>query len=184
MKKMKIPPTTAVVPCPAVLLSVGEGPKANIITLSWVANDCSKPPTVVVGVRPERYSYVILKEQQDFVINIPTTDQFQATVLCGTKSGRDINKFEATGLTAIPSSDKISSYLIEECPINIECKKTQLLELGFHHLFFGEVVNVNIDDNILNNQGRLDVSKAKLFTYNPIAGEYWTLGSKLDPKKD
>ena len=181
--KKKCKPSTAIVPCPVVLLSTGKGLDANIITLSWVANVCSEPPCVAAGVRPERHSYGILKETGDFVINIPSISQLGATIICGTKSGRDVNKWEAGGLTPVPST-KVISPMIGECPINIECNTQQIVELGCHHLFVGEVVAVHINEEIINEKGHLDVSAAKLFTFNPIAGgEYWALGDKIDVKK-
>lgn len=175
-------PSTAIIPCPAVLLSVGEGSAANIITLSWVANVCSIPPCVAAGVRPERHSYNLLKETDDFVINIPTTDQLRATVFCGTKSGRDFNKWEACNLSPV-SSTKVKSPIIAECPINIECKTLQIIELGSHHLFIGEILAVHIQEELIDENGRLNLAEANLFTYNPIAGgEYWNLNGKLDTK--
>ncbi|MFW9915086.1 MAG: flavin reductase family protein [Candidatus Thorarchaeota archaeon] len=181
MKKER-KPSTAVVPCPAVLLSVGEGPDANIITLSWVANVNSIPPSIAAGVRPERHSYHLLKETEDFVVNIPTEDQLRATIICGTKSGRNINKWQECNFTPMPSA-KILSPMIAECPINIECKTKQVVELGSHHLFIGEVLTVHIDEEMIDENGRLDLAAAKLFTFNPVAGgEYWTLGKKLDTK--
>ncbi|MHA2271952.1 MAG: flavin reductase family protein [Candidatus Hodarchaeales archaeon] len=180
--KKDLKPSTAIIPCPAVLLSVGEGSDANIITLSWVANVNSIPPSIAAGVRPERHSYHLLKGTEDFVINIPTTDQLQATIICGTKSGRNINKFKTCNFTQM-SSTKIQSPMIAECPINIECKTKQVVELGSHHLFIGEVLAVHIDEEIVDEKGQLDVAAAKLFTFNPVAGgEYWALGKKLDTK--
>jgi flavin reductase (DIM6/NTAB) family NADH-FMN oxidoreductase RutF len=175
--KREIKPTTATVPCPVVLLSVGtENP--NIITLSWVANVCSKPPTVVVGIRPERYSYDMVKDAGEFVLNIPSRDLLNASVFAGTKSGRDHDKFAECSLTPIPAS-KVKASMIKECPINIECKTKQILSLGAHDLFIAEVLSVHIDEEALNEKGRFDASKAPLFTYLPLNGQYWSLGEKI-----
>jgi flavin reductase (DIM6/NTAB) family NADH-FMN oxidoreductase RutF len=171
---------TVMVPCPAVLVSVGDEAEANIITLSWAANVCSKPPRMAIGVRPERYSYALLQRTGDFVINIPSAEHLNAVVLCGTQSGKTIDKFKATGFTPQPST-KINSPLIEECPLNIECKTWNVFELGSHHLFIGDVMNAHIDEKVLTVEGKVDLSKMNLFTYNPLVGQYWSLGQKLDP---
>ncbi|MHA1781040.1 MAG: flavin reductase family protein [Candidatus Thorarchaeota archaeon] len=172
-------PSTAVVPAPVVLLSVKSGDNTNIITLSWIANICSDPPTVAVGIRPSRYSYDLLKKAQDFVLNIPSSDQLESVIFCGTKSGRDYAKFRECGFTEFPSS-KVRSPMIKECPINIECTINDILTLGAHDLFIAEVVAVHIDDDVLTGDGHLDVSLAKPFTYIPLSGEYWSLGTKMN----
>lgn len=171
-------PSTSLAPCPVVLLSVAGDDRPNIITLSWVANVCSKPPTIVAGIRPERHSYEMVKKAQEFVLNIPSTSHLEGTTFAGTKSGRDFDKFAECGFTPVPAS-KVSAPMIKECPINIECKTTQIIPLGAHHLFIAEVVAVHIDESALDEGGRFDPSKAALFTYLPLNGQYWTLGEHL-----
>ena len=176
--KRQLNPRTAVVPCPVVLLSVAGDDKPNIITLSWVANVCSNPPTIVAGIRPERHSYNLVKESGEFVLNIPSTDQFEGTEFAGTKSGRDYDKFSECGFTPIPAT-KVDVPMIKECPINIECKTAQIIPLGAHDLFVAEVVAVHIDESTLNEKGSFDPSKTTLFTYLPLNGQYWTLGKRI-----
>ena len=176
--KREIRPTTAVVPCPVVLLSVAGPKRPNIITLSWVANVCNDPVTVVVGVRPQRHSYQLMKDTGDFVLNVPSTELLEATEFSGTKSGRDFDKFAECGLTQIPAT-KVKSPMIKECPINIECKIVEVDSLGVHDLFTAEVVAVHIDESVLNENGRLDASKTNLFTYLSLTREYWSLGEQL-----
>lgn len=176
--KIEKKPSTALVPCPAVLLSVADDKRPNIITLSWAANVCSNPPTLVVGIRPNRFSHGLVKRAGDFVVNIPSVELVEATIFCGSKSGRDHNKFEECNLTPV-SSSKVTSPMIEECPINIECKTEKIVNLGAHDLFIAEILAVHIDESILDNSGRLDPGKANLFTYLPLAGEYWALGERL-----
>ncbi|MFW9967651.1 MAG: flavin reductase family protein, partial [Candidatus Thorarchaeota archaeon] len=168
-------PTTAVVPCPVVLLSVASEEKSNIITLSWVANVCSKPPTIVAGIRTQRHSYDMVKNAGDFVLNIPSIDQIDAAEFAGTKSGRDFDKFKECNLTPVPAT-KVQSPMIEECPINIECKVIKVESAGVHDVFTAEVVAVHIDESVLDDEGRFIQSKARLFTYLPLNGEYWSLG--------
>lgn len=176
--KRSMNPFTAVAPCPVVLLSVAGKDRPNIITLSWVANVCSKPPTIVAGIRPERHSFEMVKEAQEFVLNIPSIDQLEGTEFAGTKSGRDFDKFAECGFTPEQATE-INAPMIKECPINIECKTTQVIPLGAHHLFIAEVVAVHIDEDALDENGRFDNSKAPLFTYLPLNGQYWTLGELL-----
>ncbi|NHI83131.1 MAG: flavin reductase family protein [Candidatus Thorarchaeota archaeon] len=176
--KKEIRPTTAIVPCPVVLLSVAGKNRPNIITLSWVANVCSKPPTVVVGIRPERHSHDMVREAGDFVLNIPSTKELEACKFAGTKSGREYDKFETCNLTPIPSS-KVKSPMIEECPINVECKVRHVQNLGAHDLFIAEVVAVHLDKSILDTRESFDPSKMDLLTYLPLSGQYWSLGERL-----
>ncbi len=176
--KKEINPTTAVVPCPVVLLSVAGKERPNIITLSWVANVCSKPPTVAVGIRPQRHSYEMVKAAGDFVLNIPSVNEFEAADFAGTKSGRDHDKFSECNLTP-RASTKIGSPMIEECPINLECRIKSVESIGAHDLFIAEVVAVHIDDSMLDERGRFDSSKMEMFSYVPLSGEYWSLGKKL-----
>ena len=178
MKKL-MNPTTALVPCPVVLLSVVGEDKPNVITLSWAANICSKPPSIGIGIRPSRYSYDMVKQAGEYVINIPGSDLIEGTKFCGTKSGRDYDKFTECGFTPVPAT-KVNAPLIKECPINLECKTTEIINVGAHDLFIAEIVAVHIDEEVLNDKGRLDTSKANLFTYLPLTGEYWKLGEQLE----
>jgi flavin reductase (DIM6/NTAB) family NADH-FMN oxidoreductase RutF len=176
--KREINAGTVLVPCPVVLLSVDGPDRPNIITLSWAANVCSKPPTMVLGIRPERHSYNLVKDAGEYVLNIPSVEQIEGTVFAGSKSGRDYDKFSECGFTPIPAF-KIKASMIEECPINIECKTKQIVPLGAHDLFIAEVVTAHIDESVLDENGKFDASKTTLFTYLPLNGQYWTLGKKL-----
>ncbi|MFX1485389.1 MAG: flavin reductase family protein [Promethearchaeota archaeon] len=169
---------TALVPSPVVLLSVKGKDTPNIITLSWAANVCSDPPSIVVGIRPNRHSYDMVKEAGEFVINIPGTNQLEGAKFCGSKSGRDYNKFTECNFTAVQAS-KVDAPMIEECPINLECKTTQIVHIGTHDLFIAEVLAVHIDESVLDEKGRADIAKLKLFTYMPLTGQYWSIGENL-----
>jgi flavin reductase (DIM6/NTAB) family NADH-FMN oxidoreductase RutF len=177
--KLEKKPSAALVPCPVVLLSVRGEQRPNIITLSWAANVCSSPPTVVVGIRPERHSYDMVKEAGEFVLNIPSIEQMDATVFAGSKSGRDHDKFSECGLTPIKAT-KVSAPMIGECPINIECRTKEIVSLGAHDLFIAEIVAVHIEESVLDERGRFDASKTSLFTYLPLSAEYWALGEKVE----
>lgn len=176
--KRQLEPCNSILPCPAILLSVRGPTRPNIITLSWVANVCSQPPTVAVGIRPRRYSHDLVKDAGDFVVNIPSADLIEATKLCGTKSGKDIDKFAEAHLTAEPST-KITSPMIKECIINIECKTKQVVTLGSHDLFIAEVLAVHVDESVLDKKGNFDAAKARLFAFLPLSEDYWALGEPL-----
>ena len=175
--KVKKSPGTALFPCPVVLVtSIGSEGKPNIITLAWAGIVCSDPPTIGIGVRPHRHSYGLIEESGEFVVNIPTTGILEQTDFCGAVSGKDVDKFSATGLTPEPA-EKVRPPLIRECPVNIECVVKKRIPLGVHHLFLGEVVCVHIDEEILDGEGKIDFPRVSPFVYNQ--GEYWSLHQKI-----
>jgi flavin reductase (DIM6/NTAB) family NADH-FMN oxidoreductase RutF len=176
MKVLKNP-WAALFPCPVVLVTcVDMDGKPNIITLAWAGVICSEPPILGVGIRPYRHSYGIIDASREFVVNIPTVNILKETDLCGMISGKDVDKFSETGFTAEPA-EKVKPPLIRECPVNIECIVKIKIPLGVHHLFLGEVVCVHVDQDILDENGRIDFSKLSPFVFNQ--GEYWSLRQKI-----
>ena len=168
--------STLLNPEPAVLVSCGSMEKPNLFTVAWCGTVCTQPSMVSISVRPERYSYGLIKESGEFVINLTTEALVRATDWCGVKSGRDVDKFAACGLTAAPAA-KVSAPLLAESPVNMECKVTQIIPLGSHDLFLAEVVACDVDESLLDEKGKLCLDKAKLITYSH--GEYFTLGKQL-----
>jgi flavin reductase (DIM6/NTAB) family NADH-FMN oxidoreductase RutF len=169
-------PFVALRPVPVVLVSCGRGEQANVITIAWTGILCSSPPQVGIGVRPSRYSHGLIEGTGEFVINIPGEDLLDEVEYCGFVSGREADKFAARGLTPAPGS-AVQTPIVAECPINIECRLSHTLSLGSHDLFVGEVVAVQVSQEVLDEQGRVDNGKLKpiLFT----GDEYWGLGSLL-----
>ncbi len=164
-------------PLPAVMVSCKRpGEKPNIITVAWTGTVCSSPAMVSISVRPERYSYDIIKETGEFVINLTTEKLARATDYCGVRSGRDVDKFAEMNLTAGRSVHVEAPY-IEECPVNIECRVQQILELGSHHMFIAEVLGVDIDDRYLDEKGKFRLNEANPIVYSH--GEYFGIGRKL-----
>ncbi len=162
MAKKSKRPSTYLYPVPVVLVTCGID-KPNIITLAWVGTVCSDPPMVGIAVRPERYSYGLIENTDEFVVNIPGEDLLEATDRCGHVSGRDVDKFAAFGLTREPATE-VKTPLIAECPVNMECKVAQKISLGAHSLFLAEVVAVHVDEEVLDESGRrIDYGKAKPF---------------------
>jgi flavin reductase (DIM6/NTAB) family NADH-FMN oxidoreductase RutF len=177
MSKQLQKPFTALYPVPVVLITcVNEQGKPNIITLAWVGTVASKPPQAAVAIRPSRYSHALVSQTEEFAINIPTEDLLPALDQCGHVSGGRTDKFAQTGLTPEPAS-QIQAPLIAECPVNLDCKLTQTIPLGSHDLFIGEIVAVHVDEELLNENGSIDYSKAKAVTY--LGNEYWSLGECL-----
>lgn len=170
-------PWAALFPCPVVLVTcVDFEGKPNIITLAWAGIVCSDPPTLSLGIRPYRYSYKLIEDAGEFVVNIPTVDILKETDYCGMVSGKNVDKFSETGLTPEPA-EKIKPPLIRECPVNIECILRKKIPLGVHDLFLGEIVSVHLDQNALNEHEKLDFNKIAPFVYNQ--GEYWSLKKKI-----
>ena len=170
-------PGNMVYPVPAVMVTAAdrEG-KSNIITIAWTGTVCTNPPMAYISVRPERYSYGMLKETGEFVINLTTEKLVRATDYCGVKSGRDTDKWKETGLTPIPAQE-VNVPLIKESPVNIECRVSEIRELGSHHMFLARVVAGDVDEAYLNEQGRFELQKAAPIVYSH--GEYYGLSSLL-----
>lgn len=197
IKKQSFKPGNMLFPVPAVLVSCGgtkewtrakrERPREceavtegnsnpNLITIAWAGTVCTNPPMLSISVRPERHSYNIIKQTGEFVVNLPTVKQTRATDWCGVVSGRDHDKFEKTGLTPAPAL-KTGCPIVLECPVNIECKVVQTLELGSHVMLIAEVVAVQVSENLIDAKGKLLLEKAGLIAY--VHGAYVSLGSYL-----
>lgn len=177
MAKLEWKPGNMVYPVPAVLVScAGRDGRENVFTAAWTGTVCTNPPMVYISVRPERYSYGIIKETGEYVINLTTEKLAWATDFCGVKSGRDLDKFKETGLTPIKGS-KVKAPLIKESPVNIECRVTEVKELGSHHMFLAKVEAVHADDKYMDANGKFSLSKAGVIAYSH--GEYFGLGKML-----
>ena len=164
-------------PVPAVMVSCADSTgRSNILTIAWAGTVCTNPPMVSVSVRPERYSYDILKQSGEFVINLPTEKLTRQTDEAGVRSGRDCDKWELLGLTQEKAA-KVSAPLIAECPVNLECRIKEILPLGSHHMFLAEVLAVDVDPSLLDASGKLELSRAGLIVYSH--GEYYSLGKLL-----
>ena len=151
-------------PNPAVMVSCSNGKKDNIITLAWVGTVCSDPPMVSISIRPSRYSHDIISSSKEFVINIPDEEMVEYCDFCGTNSGKNIDKFDELGLTKEKGSI-VNSPIIKECPINIECRVKEIIPLGTHDMFIGEVVNVNADEEIIYSDGEIDYERISMLSY-------------------
>ncbi|MBP5473564.1 MAG: flavin reductase family protein [Bacteroidales bacterium] len=178
MGKLTWKPGTMIYPLPVVLVSCGATiQEYNILTVAWTGTTCTNPAMCYISIRPERYSYEIIKRNGCFVINLTTAELTKATDWCGVKSGRDVNKFKETGLTPIPATI-VSAPMIDESPINIECIVKDIIPLGSHDMFLSEVVAVNADEKYYDNwSGTFSLSNAKPICYSH--GKYYEVGKPI-----
>lgn len=176
MKKLKWKAGTMIYPLPAVMVSCGDFNNANIITVAWTGTICTDPAMIYISLRPERYSYDIIKKSGEFVINLTTKRLAKSTDFAGVRSGRDIDKFETLKLTK-EKAYEVNVPLIKESPVNIECKVTEIKELGSHHMFIAKVLCVDVDEKYLDKSGKFDLEKCNLISYSH--GQYYTLGENL-----
>ncbi len=176
MSKQVWKPGNLLAPVPPVLVSCGNMEKPNLITIAWAGTINSDPVRVSISVRPERYSHGLITESGEVVINLPTQKILRAVDWCGVKSGRDVDKFKEMGLTAVPGS-AVSAPVLAESPVNLECRVFQTIPLGSHDLFLADVVAVDVDEDLLDEAGRLRLDKAGLAAY--VHGTYYALGKQL-----
>lgn len=164
-------------PVPPTLVSCGAMDAPNVLTVAWTGMLQSQPPKTYIALRPERYSYELIRAAGEFVINLPTAALVRAVDYCGVRSGRDVNKFEAARLTAAPAS-AVGCPLVAECPVNLECRVAGTAALGGSHtLFVADIVAVDVDDALLDADGRLCLERAGLCAY--AHGTYFALGGPL-----
>lgn len=177
MAKQIWKPGNMLYPVPAVMVSCGRAQeKPNIITVAWAGTVCTNPPMLSVSVRPERYSYDIIKDTGEFVVNLVTKRLVRATDYCGVRSGRDVDKYRETGLTPLDSR-MVACPGIAESPVNIECRVRQVLPLGSHHMFLAEVVSVTVEESLMDKKGKFELNRSGLVTYSH--GSYFLLGEEL-----
>ncbi len=163
-------------PVPAVLVSCGNGETDNLITIGWTGICATHPPKLYISVRPERYSYEIIKQSGEFCVNLPNTKMVRALDFCGVRSGKDTDKFKQTGLTK-SDSFAVECKSVAESPLTLECKVDKIIPLGSHDMFIADIVAVSVDESIIDENGRLMLERAELLAYSH--GDYFTLGKKI-----
>ena len=171
-------PGNMVYPLPAVMVSTADTKgNDNIITVAWTGTVCTNPAMLYISVRPERYSYHLLRESGEFVVNLTTEKLAKATDWCGVRSGKDVDKWTKMHLTKGAAEKLRYAPTIQESPVNIECKVTEVHELGSHHMFLARVEAVQVDESYMNETGKFELNDTQLLAYSH--GEYYTLGKKL-----
>ena len=176
MNKIAWKGSTLLAPVPPVLVSCGTKEAPNALTIAWTGILNSQPPKTYISVRPERYSYDIIKQSGEFVINLPTAALVRTIDYCGVKSGRDENKFESRGLS-VQSVEGFSCPMVGESPVSLACRVTEVIPLGSHDMFLADIVAVYVAADIVDDAGRLRLAKAGLCAY--AHGEYFALGKKI-----
>lgn len=178
MRETKVwKPGNMLYPVPAVMVSVADKKGGiNIITVAWTGTVCTNPPMLYISVRPERYSYQMLKETGEFVVNLTTKKLVRAADYCGVRSGRDTDKWKEMHLTP-GKATQVLAPLILESPVNLECRVSEVKELGSHHMFLADIVAVNVDEAYLNEKGKFELNQTDLVAYSH--GEYLETGKCL-----
>ena len=176
MKKTKWKGGALIAPLPPVMVSCGTPEQPNVLTVAWTGIINTIPPKTYISVRPTRYSYSIIKDSGEFVINLATSDLIRAVDFCGVRSGAQVDKFKEMHLTPL-ASKHIHAPGIAESPVNIECKVREIKPLGSHSMILADVVGVTIDDTLLDEKGKFELNQSGLVTYSH--GEYFLLGKKL-----
>ena len=167
---------TFIYPLPAVLVTSGTMENSNIMTVAWTGILNTNPAIVYISVRPERYSYNLIKDSGEFVINLTTKELAYATDWCGVRSGSKFDKFKEMKLTK-EVGNFVKCPLIKESPVSVECKVIDIKELGSHHMFTAEVLSIDADEKYIDKNGAFDISKCGLISY--ANGGYYTQGEKI-----
>ena len=171
-------PGNMLYPLPAVLVSAADkAGNANILTVAWTGTVCSDPAMLYISVRPERYTYHMIRETGEFVVNLTTERLAYATDWCGVRSGRDVDKWKEMALTKGAADQLAYAPVILESPVNIECRVTEVKELGSHHMFLAEVAAVQVDERYMKKGGKFELNSTGLLAYSH--GEYLGLGKEL-----
>ena len=176
MSKQIWKPGTMVYPLPAIMVSCGTMEESNIITIAWTGTICTNPAMTYISIRPERYSYNMIKETGEFVINLTTKELAYATDWCGVRSGAQYDKFKEMKITK-EKAEYVSCPMIKESPVSIECRVKEIKELGSHHMFLAEVLAVHADEKYLDETGKFCLEKCNLITYSH--GQYYELGKNI-----
>lgn len=176
-QKLVWKPGNMLYPLPVVMVSCGTTEKHNIITIAWNGTLATNPPMVYISVRPERYSYSLIRESMQYTINLVNQSLVHAADFCGVRSGRDLDKFKTTKLTPAEGVQVACPY-IAESPLSMECRVTQIIELGSHHMFVAEVLNTIADEQYFNKRtSKFEIERAGLVSYNH--GGYYGQGDLL-----
>lgn len=169
-------PGTFIYPIPAVMVSCGDMENSNIITVAWTGIINTNPAMCYISIRPERYSYKLIKEKGEFVINLTNKELAYATDWCGVKTGAKVDKFKEMKLTK-EKAKNVKCPVIKESPVAIECKVKEIKELGSHHMFIAEILSIDADNKYIDEKGAFDITKCDLITY--ANGKYFSLGKQV-----
>ena len=176
MAKLKWKGGALLAPMPPVMVSCGDMENSNIITIAWTGIINTIPPKTYISVRPSRHSYNIIKESGEFVINLTPASLIKSADYCGIYTGAKVDKFAKCGLTK-EAANEVSCPVIAESPLSLECKVTEIIKIGTHDMFLADIVAVDVDEKLLDKNGKLDLARANLAAF--AHGEYYELGKKI-----
>ncbi len=176
MAKIKWRGGALLAPAPPALVTCGDMEHSNVLTVAWTGIINTVPPKTYISVRPGRYSYSMIKERGEFVINLTAADMIKAADGCGMLTGAKVDKFKKYGLEKQEASE-VACPLIGQSPLCLECRVTDVIELGSHHMFLADVVAVDVEESLIDQNGKLRLDKANLAAF--AHGEYFALGKKI-----
>ncbi|MBU0464905.1 MAG: flavin reductase family protein [Proteobacteria bacterium] len=177
--KRSIGAKTIVYPAPVLIVATyDKDGKANAMTAAWGGICCSKPPCVTVSLRKATYSYNCIVQSKAYTLNIPSQKYVKEADYLGMATGKNEDKFKATGLTPV-KSDLVNAPYIKEFSLILECKLLHTFEIGLHTQFIGEILDVKADDSVLNDEGLPDIEKVQPIIFAPSCRTYHGIGNKL-----
>ncbi len=176
MKRKSLSPGALTAPIPPAMVTVGDMDNSNVLTVAWTGILATVPPKTYISVRPSRHSYAMLREQGEFVINLPTSDLAKTVDYVGIYTGAKVNKFEKCKLTKT-KSQHVAPPTIAECPVALECRVTEILQMGSHDVFIADIVGVSCHEELFDKEGKLHFERAGLLAY--AHGEYYKLGERI-----
>lgn len=176
MKRVDLKAGALTAPVPPVIVTVGEGDRANMLTVAWTGILATVPPRTYISVRPSRHSYGLLLEYGEFVINLPAVGMAKAVDYVGIYTGAKVNKFERCGLTRVKSK-AVGAPTVGECPIALECRVVDRIPMGSHDVFIADIVSVSAREELVDGDGKLHFESADLLAY--AHGEYYSLGERV-----
>ncbi len=165
-----------IAPVPSTMVTSSYEGKDNVFTVAWTGVLNTQPPKTYISVRPQRYSYELIKNSGEFVINLTTKDMVRAADWCGTYTGRKVDKFQKLGLEKLQAQN-VCAPILAGSPVALECKVCDIVEMGTHHMFIADIVGVSVEEKLLDEKGKLCLGKANLAAY--AHGEYYELGKRI-----
>ena len=177
MSKIKWKGGALIAPLPAVLVTCGTLDNPNVFTVAWTGIINTQPPKTYISVRPSRHSYELIKSNGKFVINLAYSKNAAIVDYCGVRSGKDTNKLTDTGLEICPGLELTDTPVLVDSPLSLECVVTDVIPLGTHDMFIADIVASDVEESLVNAEGRLRLDKANLLAYSH--GEYFELGKRI-----
>jgi flavin reductase (DIM6/NTAB) family NADH-FMN oxidoreductase RutF len=176
--KRRLGPTERLYPMPTPLIVAGIGDRLGIMAVAWIAIAGSTPSSIVMAMRSTRHTLSLIRETGEFTVNVPSVSLAEAVDYCGIVSGRNTDKFADTGLTPVPSA-VVATPIVEQCPLNFECRVMSEVPNGEYVLVIGEIVETHVDEELVDEAGRIDIDALDPLVYIPASREYRGLGPKV-----